>query len=83
VVEWHIERDWAAGPSPGTHREWAWAFSLERNDENCQVTVEFVAGHGGGSRSEALEALRPHLDDDQPPRRLVVDRDGRVHPHNE
>jgi hypothetical protein len=44
------------------------------------VTVEYAKPSKHASASHARAAVRPYLDDETPPRRLIVDRDGNARP---
>lgn len=77
MAKWKIERSWSAGPAPGSDRDAAFAFELSaEGKENRQITVEYAAPSTTASKSHAMQAVHRHLDDDEPPRRLLVARNG-------
>jgi len=78
VAKWRIERERGVDASPGRDTESAFTFHLRSNGEETQTTVEYASGSGLGSMSAARDALRPYLDRDRPPRRLIVARNGSV-----
>jgi hypothetical protein len=76
---WLIVKDWGIDPSPGMDTDFAWAFTIERedNEDRRQVTVEFAeAGDADKSQVGARAALDSFLGDDDPPHRIVVERSG-------
>ena len=77
MAEWRIERErgWILSPGPDTDS--AFVFLLRREDEASKLTVEFAAP-GPGSISAARDTVRTYLGRDRLPRRLIVDRQGRV-----
>jgi len=77
VPIWKIERSWSASPLPGSDRDAAFAFELSAGDEDRrQVTVEYAAPSTIASLGHAMQAVHRYLDDDEPPRRLIVGRNG-------
>jgi hypothetical protein len=79
MAKWRIERVRGVDTSPGRDTETAFTFHLHANGAEAQTTVEYASGSGLGSLSAARDALRPYLDREQPPRRLIVDRNGNAH----
>ena len=78
MERWRIVKDWGADPSPGSDRDFAWTFVIERaGGHTRQVTVEFAeAGDADKSQVGARTALVSFLGDDDPPHRIVVERSG-------
>ena len=79
VARWSIDTDRArrVDPSPGRDTEAAFTFYLEADGAERQMTVEYVRS-ADGSIADASANVRPYLDEDMPPRRLIVDRQGAV-----
>ncbi len=79
MTGWKIERDWPAKPAAGSDRDAAYAFEITaQGREARQVTVEYAAPSRLASPSHARRILGPYLEGDDPPRRLIVSRDGDV-----
>jgi hypothetical protein len=78
-----INRIRSVPPTPGTDAEAAFAVHFDDGPEP-QMVVEYAASGGGrhASSSHSRQAVRPYLDDENPPRRLAVDREGNVRPHD-
>ena len=75
-MTWSIEQEQIVDPEPDRDTERAVALHLrEAHGRMCQVTVEFV--HGAPTVT-GRQAVAEYLDWDTPPRRLIVDREGRV-----
>ena len=78
MARWTVKVSWSAGPAPVRDLDYAYSFVLRSNDgRQTKTTVEFATGRGG-SALQAHEVLAPYLDQDMPPRRLVVDPAGNV-----
>jgi ribosomal protein S9 len=81
VGRWTIKNEWGHDPDSGTDREFAYSFRLDSDaEQGRQITVEWASGGVAGSASAARQAIGRYLGDAHrhPPRRLLVDRDGRV-----
>ena len=77
MARWKIEREWTASPTPGSDRDAAYAFELSAEGvEPAQVTVEYAAPSRLASSSHARSVVSQHLDDETPPRRIIVGREG-------
>jgi hypothetical protein len=80
---WKVARARDVESERGSDREiYARAFSIVPIDggDESQTPVEFARGPGrSASTSAALNALHPFLaDEERPPRRLLVQRDGSI-----
>lgn len=81
MAKWKIERTWHAGPEPGSDRDAAFAFELSAEGQpNRQLTVEYAAPSTKASQAHAMQAVHRHLNEDEPPRRLLVARNGDARP---
>jgi hypothetical protein len=80
VSTWRITRHWDySGPSEaGADVEGGRAFALERDGHEHQLSIDVAAGGRGVSGSQLDEIARGYLNEDVPPRRVVVDREGNV-----
>jgi hypothetical protein len=78
VARWKIEREWSAAPTPGTDADVAFTFHLVANGAERQLTVEYAAPAQLASTSPARKIVAGVLDDETPPRRVIVARDGDV-----
>jgi hypothetical protein len=79
VSRWTIGRVRAVPPQAGSDRDAAFAIHFAEDDQpEPQMTVEYAAPSSVASAAHAREAVGPYLDDDEPPRRLVVSREGAV-----
>jgi hypothetical protein len=61
--------------------EAAFAIYFVGNDQSVpQMTVEYASGGGGryATQAHARRVVEPYLDNEKPPRELIVDRDGAV-----
>jgi hypothetical protein len=81
VARWTIddERVRRVDPSPGRDTEAAFTFYLQADGAGAerQITVEYARG-AVGSIADASANVRQYLDEDIPPRRLIVDSHGVV-----
>jgi hypothetical protein len=69
-------------PTAGTDAEAALAVHLGESEEP-DVVIEYAGGGGGryATSGHARAIVREYLDrGETPPRRIMVDRDGHVHP---
>jgi hypothetical protein len=67
----------------GSDCDAAFAIHFAENDQRePQVIVEYAGGGGWryATQAHARRVVTPYLDDESPPRRLIVDRDGNVRP---
>jgi hypothetical protein len=81
MAKWEIEQTRPVEASPGMDVDAAFAFNIVAGDEARQVTVEYSAPshvEHVSSASHARGIVGEYLDDDVPPRRIIVDRDGNV-----
>jgi hypothetical protein len=77
VSRWSIGRVRSVPPQPGSDRDAAFAIHFAEDDQSePQMTVEYAKPSKHASATHAREAVRPYLDDESPPRRLIVDREG-------
>lgn len=84
MMKWTIERERPVGASPGRDTDAAFVLRLTmRGGQNFNTTVEYAAGIGDRLPIEPREAIRPYLDNEVPPRRLIVDRQGNVRAEDE
>ena len=83
MARWTIGRVRQVPPTPGIDCEDGVRGALQEDDRpEPQITVEY-SGSGGwrfASATNARAAVTPYLDDEKPPRRLVVDSDGKTWP---
>jgi len=82
VALWRIDSDWGFdGPAEaGSDVEGGRGFALvhETSGEQRQLSVEVAAGGPGVPGSRLREVARQYLNDPVPPRRVVLDREGKV-----
>jgi serine/threonine protein kinase len=79
---WTIGRVRSISPTPGSDCEAAYAIHFKEDDQpEPQMVVEYAAGGGGrlANARHARAASAPYLSQENPPKRLVVDRAGEVH----
>ncbi len=75
MENWSILDGYAASPvDPSCDA--AYTLKLARGDEQVETIVEFAAPSAVASRGYAEEKLGAFLRDDEPPQRVVVERDG-------
>lgn len=82
MTRWSIGRVRSVAPTPGSDCEAAFALHFQEDDQpDPQITIEYASGGGGkyASAAHAKAAAASYLDDERPPRRLLVDRAGNVH----
>jgi len=81
-MAWKEAKAWTHVPRPDVDADFACSFMVRRGSEEVQSTVEFAAGPSDTSQRvvSARKVLAPYLenDDEKPPRRLCVGRDGSV-----
>src|SRR4051794_14052475 len=78
VENWEIQSVVAVSPSEASDSDAAYLLKVAYGDEQAEVVVEFAAPSSVASRSYAEEVVRKFLGDDEPPQRIVVERDGSV-----
>ena len=79
VSRWTIVRVRPVSPQAGSDRDTAFAIHFAEDDQpEPQMTVEYAAPSSLASTLHAREAAGPYLDDDEPPRRLIVSREGEI-----
>jgi hypothetical protein len=78
VENWEIQRVVAIAPSNGSDCDAAYLLKLAYGEEQAEVVVEFAAPSAVASGGYAQEVVGKFLADDEPPQRLVVERDGSV-----
>jgi hypothetical protein len=80
VAKWKIERSGAAVPKTGD-RNPAFAFLLSAEGPlERHVTVEYAAPSSTATLAHAMQAVQRYLNADEPPRRLLVGRNGDARP---
>jgi hypothetical protein len=82
MARWSIGRVRSVPPAPGSDCEAAFALHFQEDDQpDPQITVEYASGGGGryASPAHARATAAPYLDDEIPPRRLIVNREGNTH----
>jgi hypothetical protein len=77
MENWVIRSVVAVSPS-NDDCDAAYLLKLAYRNEDAQVVVEFAAPSSVASGGYAEEVVRRFLADDEPPQRVVVDRDGSV-----
>ena len=79
VARWTIEADRVrrVDPSPGRDTTAAFTFWLQADGAERQITVEYARG-ADASVADASANVRQFVNEDIPPRRLIVDRQGGV-----
>jgi hypothetical protein len=83
VARWSIGRVRSVPPEPGSDCDAAFALHFREDDRpEPQITVEYATGSPYASAYHARDAARPYLDEQLPPRRLLIDRDGNVRPRD-
>jgi hypothetical protein len=78
VENWTVQRVTAVSPTDGSDCDAAYLLSVSYGEEQAQVIVEFAAPSSVPSGAYAEEVVGPYLRQDEPPQRLVVERDGTV-----
>jgi hypothetical protein len=78
VENWEIQRVVAVSPTDGSDCDAAYLLKVSYGEEEAEVVVEFAAPSSVASGGYAQEVLGPYLRHDEPPQRLVVERDGTV-----
>ena len=78
MQNWEIKSVSAVSPTAGTDSDAAYLLKVAYGDEQAEVVVEFAAPSAVASGGYAEEVVRKFLADDEPPQRVVVERDGSV-----
>jgi hypothetical protein len=78
VENWEIQRVVAVSPTNGSDCDAAYLLKVAYGEEQAEVVVEFAAPSSVASGGYAQEVVGKFLRDDEPPQRLVVERDGSV-----
>jgi hypothetical protein len=78
MENWEIQRVVAVSPSDGSDCDAAYLLKVAYGEESAEVVVEFAAPSAVASGGYAQEVVGKFLSHDEPPQRLVVERDGSV-----
>jgi hypothetical protein len=78
VENWEIQRVVAVSPSNANDCDAAYLLKVAYGEEQAEVVVEFAAPSAVASGGYAQEVVGKFLADDEPPQRLIVERDGSV-----
>jgi hypothetical protein len=78
VQNWEIRSVVAVSPTHVDDSDAAYLLKVAYGDEQAEVVVEFAAPSSVASSGYAEEVVRRFLADDEPPQRIVVERDGSV-----
>ncbi|MFL5926884.1 MAG: hypothetical protein ACJ77E_08120 [Gaiellaceae bacterium] len=78
MENWEIQSVVAVSPSGATDCDAAYLLKVAYGDEQAEVVVEFAAPSAVASGGYAEEVVRKFLASDEPPQRVVVERDGSV-----
>jgi hypothetical protein len=78
VENWEIKSVVAVSPTNAADSDAAYLLKVAYGDEQADVVVEFAAPSSVASGGYAEEVVRKFLTDDEPPQRIVVERDGSV-----
>jgi hypothetical protein len=78
VQNWEIRSVAAVSPKNADDSDAAYLLKVAYGDETAEVIVEFTAPSSVASRGYAEDVVRRFLGDDEPPQRVVVERDGSV-----
>jgi hypothetical protein len=76
VANWIVTEARAVEPTVGADCDSSYLLKLSRGEEKGTAMVEFTAPSALTSIGLAREMLVPFLSQDEPPRRLIVARDG-------
>lgn len=84
VSRWTVGRVRSVPPKAGSDCDAAFAIHFAEDDQpEPQMTVEYAEPSHLASAQHAEAAAGPFLDDENPPRRLIVSRAGDVRPRND
>ena len=78
MQNWEIRSIAAVSPTAPDDSDAAYLVKVAYGDEQAEVVVEFAAPSSVASSGYAEEVIRKYLTDDEPPQRVVVERDGSV-----
>lgn len=78
MENWEIKSVFAISPTNADDSDAAYLLKVAYGDEEAEVVVEFAAPSSVASGGYAEEVVRRFLGDDEPPQRVVVERDGSV-----
>ena len=78
MENWVVRSVVAVSPIEFDDCDAAYLLKVAYGDEEAEVVVEFAAPSSVASGGYAEEVVRRFLGDDEPPQRVVVDRDGSV-----
>ena len=78
MQNWEIKRVVAVSPTDAAESDAAYLLKVAYGDEEAEVVVEFAAPSSVASGGYAEEIVRKFLRDDEPPQRVVVEREGSV-----
>ena len=78
MQQWHVDRVTPISPTDAAKCDAAYLLRLSCGEELTEGIVEFAAPSSVASGGYAEEKFSVFLSDDEPPRRIVVGRDGVV-----
>ena len=78
MENWEIQRVVAVSPTNANDCDAAYLLKVAYGEEQAEVVVEFAAPSAVASGGYAQEVVGKFLTHDEPPQRLVVERDGSV-----
>ncbi len=78
MQQWHVDRVTPVSPTDAAECDAAYLLKLSCGDEQTEAVVEFASPSSVASGGYAEEKFSAYLSDDEPPRRIVVERDGAV-----
>jgi hypothetical protein len=78
MENWEIQRVVAVAPSNAEDYDAAYLLKVAYGEEQAEIVVEFAAPSSVASGGYAQEVVGKFLGDDEPPQRLIVERDGSV-----
>ena len=78
MENWVIRSVGAVSPTNADDCDAAYLLKVAYGDEEAEVVVEFAAPSSVASGGYAEEVVRKFLADDEPPQRVLVERDGSV-----
>jgi hypothetical protein len=78
VENWEIQSVVAVSPSGANDCDAAYLLKVAYGDEQAEMVVEFAAPSAVASGGYAEEVAGKFLASDEPPQRIIVERDGSV-----
>jgi hypothetical protein len=78
MQQWHVDRVTPISPTDAAKCDAAYLLRLSCGDETTEGVVEFASPSSVASGGYAEEKFSAFLSDDEPPRRILVERDGAV-----